>query len=123
MEEGKVNDGVEQIILGVNQDEGTLWSYARFPILLTETHFSNLVQNVVGEKQYAKILEFYHDHNMNNRKVLAEMIGDIIFHCATRKAALGLAKTKIPTYAYYFKYFSSDISLMVRKKKNKANLF
>lgn len=80
--------------------------------MLTETHFTALVEGIFGSKYYPEILELYDVKTNKYRNVLSEIIGDTLFHCPSRYTALALSDLGIPVYTYYFKYLSKDMILM-----------
>merc|ERR1712232_829352 len=64
------------------------------------------VNRAFGEDMGKKVLEIYtpiETPGIDNRRIVAEIFGDVLFHCDNRKVAQALSKAGVAPWVYSFK--------------------
>ena len=90
------------MLLGANQDEGTLFIYAAGSTAMTKAAYESAVKTTYAAKA-SQILALYPASNYKSpAHAFADLLGDLAFVCPTRQGARLLAAQGVDTYLYHF---------------------
>lgn len=104
LKEGKMNP-VEQVLLGANMDEGTLWSIGRFPLTLSNSLYQSMLKGLFNDRS-SEVEAVYATPDTRLQSVFGEVIDDFLFCCGTSFMARKTVELQIPTYVYEFRFYS-----------------
>jgi para-nitrobenzyl esterase len=92
------------VLLGSNKDEGTLFAAQTVPGALDEQGYTALVQSLFGAASMTLIAAYPSSAYASPKAALADLVGDQLFVCPTRRVARALSKGGSPTFIYHLEY-------------------